>query len=103
MEAGLLDWMHYIHLDKIGHFALYFIFCITLLFGFYKHSRSDNSLSRSQFIAAIIISILYGIGIELLQASYFETRQFELLDILANSIGAMLGAIIFKRLLIKLI
>ena len=103
VEAGLLDWMHFSHLDKIGHFGLYFILCITLLFGFYKFSTSDDSPIRSQIIIAVLISILYGIGIEILQASCFETRQFELLDILANSIGAIVGAFVFKKLLIKLI
>ena len=45
---------------------------------------------------ALIISILYGISIEVIQFTFFPGRYFENLDILANIIGSFTGLFLFN-------
>ena len=46
---------------------------------------------------ALGISIIYGIGMEVVQYTFFPGRFFEIPDIIANIIGSILGLYLFKR------
>jgi membrane-bound lytic murein transglycosylase A len=74
------------HFDKIVHFSMYFILGILL------HQILEQK-KRILFLVAILI----GISIELLQTQV-PFRSFELMDILANTIGAGVG-ILFSFLI----
>lgn len=102
VEEGLLDWMGYLHLDKIGHFCLYFIFCITLLFGFSKWTGGYHNVKRSHIITSLLICIFYGIGIELFQHYFTENRKYEIMDMLANTLGAVAGYLVYQKVAPKL-
>lgn len=65
--------------DKVLHFLAYFGVTGAAYFGFPKAS----------WRLAVFV-ILWGIGIELVQWQ-LPTRMFELLDILANSLGCLAG------------
>ncbi|NJB81370.1 VanZ family protein [Wenyingzhuangia aestuarii] len=53
---------------------------------------------KLKFLHLILIIILYGIVIEVLQASLTVSRTGDLLDVMANSIGVILGYVILRLL-----
>ena len=73
------------HLDKIIHAGIYFIFCILWfvpLRGLFKNAT---------LLYVFLFSIFYGLLIELLQENLTSYRNFELEDILSNSIGSLIS------------
>lgn len=85
--------------DKIVHLSLHFVFAILLIKGFSRqYNYSEDSITI--YFYSVIISFLYGALIELLQATVFINREADVLDLMANFTGAMLGCltlIIFKK------
>lgn len=78
--------------DKIVHFCFYFGFnaliIITLIA--YKVKSVNKWL-----ILTTLIAILYGVAIEFIQK--YVDRDFDIYDIVANSIGAISAAIIISH------
>ena len=74
---------------------VYGIFCALLLGAFTQNRKL--SLEKKSVIIALGISIIYGIGMEVIQYSFFPGRFFEIPDIIANIIGSFLGVYLFKR------
>lgn len=85
----MLEW------DKVGHFGVYAVECFLLLLGFYRAGRR-----RPLF--AILIALLFGLTLEVLQYSFFPYRHFEWDDLLANTLGTLVGYGVFKRLIYHL-
>ncbi len=80
--------------DKIIHFLFYFLFVI--LWG----SAIKQTYSYFKYVLLIVlISIIYGIVIEILQNVLTNTRKADFNDVLANSAGSFVGSIIlyFRR------
>ena len=75
--------------DKLAHAAAYFVLAGLLLWGFHR----TTGLSPKAMTVAIMASVLYGIGMECIQYAYFPNRYFEVLDIIANIIGSILGVL----------
>ena len=71
--------------DKLGHFT--FHFGITFLwFLFWKTTyRTENKFA---FIKAFLFSFFFGIIIEICQGLFTTTRQSDINDIYANSVGS---------------
>ena len=89
----------FITLDKVGHLVVYGIFCMLLL-GAFTHNQT-LALEQKWVIIALGISIIYGIGMEVIQYTFFPGRFFEIPDIIANIIGSILGLYLFKRFIHK--
>lgn len=68
------------HFDKVTHIGAYFVLAALLV----------PALRRGA--AAIIIATLFGVLIETVQGLMTQSRNADILDALANFIGAMLGA-----------
>lgn len=84
------------HLDKLVHFFFYFIAAILGVLLIKEQTKGRLNLSRSIIFATLIV-IIYGIVIEVIQDTFTQSRSGELYDVLANSLGAFLGAgLIFK-------
>src|SRR5256885_16148496 len=76
----------YLPTDKLVHFFLHFVLTFFFLFAFYK-SRPE---SFKRFFGIIfLISLLYGILIELLQATIYTYRSAEVADVAANILGSL--------------
>ena len=78
-------------LDKLVHFCMYTIFAI--IWGL----KSDNK------IKILIFSILFGLGLEILQHILPFGRYFDWGDFIANSSGVLFGTIILFYLKKKII
>nr|WP_321221671.1 VanZ family protein [uncultured Psychroserpens sp.] len=84
--------------DKIRHFIAYFLFTV-LVYNYCKARNLTNAIPK-----AILSVIIYGIIIELLQKVMTSYRTLDVYDVLANSLGAVLAALIIivrKKLKLK--
>lgn len=87
--------MDFISLDKVGHLVFYGILCMLILAALTQNRTLP--LVKKWSIIALGISIIYGIGMEVIQYTFFPGRFFEIPDIIANIIGSFLGLYLFKR------
>ena len=92
-----VHWFDGISIDKIGHLAVYWMLTWLLIFASLKKSKNNSQV----YTKALLISIFYGVCLELLQLLIFVTRSFEFLDIIANISGSYLGYLTFKHLIGK--
>ena len=82
------------YFDKIEHCFAYLVLILSFLIAFKKTNRLTSGLS----IKLLLISSLYGFGLELAQYVFFPIRFFEWVDAIANLLGVLLGFLIFKLL-----
>ena len=80
--------------DKIYHVIAYLI--LSTLWGTY--AKKERNLIQVYSVAIMAISL--GASLEILQYLVNPDRTFDLLDILANTIGVAIGTIIVVRLTI---
>ena len=78
--------------DKYVHFTLHFVF--TMLWGLYAWKK-QNEMRLNKIAIIIVISICYGILIEILQETCTTTRHADIFDVLANGTGAIIALIVF--------
>lgn len=77
--------------DKIYHFLAYTIL-VLLWFGSFL---SSFKLKKTQaIIYAVILSVIFGIIIEVLQETITDYRDLDVYDVLANTFGAITAAIV---------
>ena len=79
-----------LHIDKIAHFSVFFIFTILLIRSF-RIQNYCHSFKKNPIFAAIIVSIIYGSVLEYLQGFSFIGRTRDILDLTANIIGSISG------------
>ncbi len=83
------------HFDKIVHFGLYVVFAL-LLVSENNTLRNKGGITKRSIFIALTIAILYGLLIEILQRYVFISRGADLLDFLANTLGAIFAIFIYK-------
>jgi VanZ family protein len=82
--------------DKIVHVAIYFILiCIWQMFFYIKNSHTYNF---KWAIGILIVSLFYGIIIEVLQELFTDSRSADVYDVVANLTGSIIGILFFKRI-----
>jgi VanZ family protein len=72
--------------DKVFHLGAHMVLVILVFCSAYKFKL------KKALILAILFSIIYGIIIEVLQERLTTDRQFDTIDMVANSLGALLAA-----------
>lgn len=82
-----------LHMDKIVHFFLFGGTVILLAYGIYRQRGRANI---SVLVTITVIAILYGLAIEFIQKYMVANRSFELMDVVADAVGAITGALIFR-------
>jgi len=88
-----------IYIDKWVHVTLHVVLVLLIFGGAFRITESTLS-SGAQFYI-ILISAFYGFLIELLQETLTTTRHFEWGDIIVDIIGAILGVILARYLMVK--
>ena len=84
--------------DVLLHFGIYFGQSVLLMLGF--NHFSIRSVSASQVMFILILTLFLGVIIEFVQEKFIEGRHFEWSDILFNSLGAIV-AVFLNRFLRK--
>jgi VanZ family protein len=87
------------NLDKLVHFTLFGTF-VFLWSVYYATKKEKNYNSHNRFTLILIIACLYGVATELMQKYFIPNRDYDIYDILADSIGAVVG-FLFVHLTIK--
>ena len=96
LPASIWD---FIAVDKVGHLVFYGILTYLIADGFYK--MKDSFINKKTLSISLIISSIYGICLEFMQYSLFPNRYFEILDIIANISGSIIGILFFKYIYYK--
>ena len=76
--------------DKLVHFTFYFVFVIL----WYRFLSIKNRHSKKNILILFIGSIFFGIIIEYCQYLFTKSRMAEALDVVANSLGSIVGIVI---------
>jgi len=80
--------------DKVAHCLAYFALALTWFFAlFFKTVTKKQVLKQTLLFLGLV---LYGIFIEFLQDRLTTYRTFDYYDMLANSIGVLIGFTIFR-------
>ena len=77
--------------DKYVHFTFHFVF-VTIWFLYYNCKNAKNSLKS--IVVIFLVSIFFGILIEIAQQDFTTTRKGDILDVFANTTGAFSAFII---------
>jgi VanZ family protein len=92
------------NIDKLVHFCFHFGFTL-LWFLFFK--KQFNSIDNYKpLLVSFVFSIFFGLTIEILQSKYTLTRSADMMDFLANSIGAtfaIIAVLLFSKLISKIV
>jgi len=75
-------------LDKLVHVGMFLVLAVLLAAAFKEQGRPSTFLST-----AVGVAILYGVGTEILQGMEALGRRTDAGDMIANAVGAMLGAV----------
>ncbi|MEM9545436.1 MAG: VanZ family protein [Bacteroidota bacterium] len=87
------NWLDIPHFDKLSHFAAY-----ALLVFFWSMALVQKTAKIKAARISFYGSIALGIVLEILQWQLNVGRHFEILDIIANIIGAIFGLIVFYKI-----
>ncbi|HTG67405.1 MAG TPA: VanZ family protein [Flavobacterium sp.] len=84
------------YIDKCVHFVFHFVFSILwfLVLDFYFKNQRRNKLLGIVFL----MSLCFGIAIELFQTFFTVTRNGDVIDVFANSTGSLLAILILDFL-----
>ena len=80
------SWSDVIGVDKLAHALVYAVFAVLLYLPLQNWRISAGW-------TATLLSALFGASMEFLQASLSTGRSFEFADMLANSVGAIIGTL----------
>lgn len=93
-DVGFLDIPY---LDKVVHLGLCLV--LTLLFCFpFRRSALSRQAVRSWIISIVLYGIAYGIIMEFVQKYAVRNRSFDVVDIVFDAIGCVIGGWIAWRL-----
>lgn len=87
-------------MDKVVHFTFYFVLVILGVKAIKKIFKTELEF-KNYLWYSVLFAIVYGIVIEFLQYGFTENRHGDILDVLANSVGALAGMFVVKRLVSK--
>jgi hypothetical protein len=83
-------WFNTYKLDKLVHVGLFAVFVFLWYNAFYPY------LTRRLY-SIIILSIVYGLLIELMQGLWIRNRSFDLFDVGADVAGSIAGFVLWSR------
>jgi len=81
--------------DKIFHFGAYVVFTILWYAAFLFNFKLEK---MKALLFATVFAVVFGIVIEVLQDTMTDYRAMDIYDVVANSLGALLTALILWRI-----
>lgn len=78
------------HADKVVHFIFYFVLVFLGVLAA-KQWIKIKSNTNTVLLYTFIFAFFYGILMEFFQYYFTENREGDILDVLANTLGAMVG------------
>lgn len=84
-------------LDKFVHFVLYSLLSIFTVVAVVSESRF-SVFQKHPLVYSFLYSFLFGTVLEIAQYTAVSDRSFELMDVVANAVGAGTGLLVFLYL-----
>ena len=84
--------------DKLVHSVIYCILSILLLLPFHKQYLSKQNRLKVVFLV-VFLTVFYGGFMEFLQDNIFINRSGNWYDFIANTIGAIIGVLIYPLII----
>ena len=81
------------YFDKIVHGVIYSIFTLVWFLNVAQWSKKN----KATYILVSLVLFIYGIIIEFIQGSFVANRTEDFWDVVANSIGIIVGIILFYK------
>lgn len=78
------------HMDKLVHFTFYFVMGSTLALAVRERTKGRLDQKKVMMIS-LFFSIIYGMFMEIMQYALTTDRHGDVLDALANTVGAFAG------------
>lgn len=82
-----------VNFDKYIHTLFHFIF--TMLWYLYFRLQFKNDNKYKPFVVSFVMSVLFGVFIEIVQQCCTQNRSGDLFDVFANILGATLAISLF--------
>ena len=92
-----INWQNKIWLDKWIHIILFLLLVYLWCWSYSKRNES----SKKVFITVTILFIVYGISMEIVQHFFIPLRSFDIGDIIADALGAVLGYFIAVKRIVS--
>jgi len=83
------------NIDLAVHFTFYCVFTFLLIVGNLRQSQFIL-LKEHPVLMALSVSIPFGGLVEIIQGTEFVSRSAEFADFIANSVGSLIGLILFR-------
>ena len=87
-------------LDKLIHGIIYL--SLSFLWISYLNRTKNYKTSGSPIFIILLLCLFYGIIIEALQELFIPLRKADIFDILANTIGSFLGALLYWNVKVRI-
>ena len=98
-EFPKITWLNKIWIDKWVHFLMFGILVILWCSAYRSKQKKGNF--RKVFIRITVLCLLYGIMMELVQHFFISFRTFEMIDIMADGAGCIVGLFVVNSWYIK--
>lgn len=77
--------------DKLAHFGVYALLSLLWLLVAIKR----RGMNITTFLWVFFVLFAYGMVIEVIQGNFIDSRSFDVWDIVANSVGIVLGMTVY--------
>ena len=81
--------------DSFAHAAMFAVLTFLMIVGL-KKQFTFPKLKHYSFRISFTLSFLFGVGIEFVQHYVVVSRSGDIIDVLANTIGCLLGIVLYK-------
>lgn len=79
------------HIDKIGHFGMYAVWAFLVFRAFF--AGGSISQNKSMWFSFLILTLI-GVTLEFGQDLLTDYRSYEVADMMANGLGALIGSLV---------
>lgn len=91
-----ISFLELLAFDKWVHAGIFFVLVLLMIRGF--RLQNGGWLFVNAFLISTVFSIAYGGVLEILQGAVFEDRSADIYDFIANSFGALVGVVLYRKL-----
>jgi len=83
------------YFDKIIHFSMYFVLVLSM---FSSYIKSFTIITIQIKITIVLLAALYGLSLEGVQYYFTADRSAEVADMIANTVGCVVGLFLYPTL-----
>jgi glycopeptide antibiotics resistance protein len=95
-----ISFLEILAFDKWVHAGIFFVLVVLMIRGF--RLQFNGWLNTNAVLVSLVFCIAYGGALELMQEAVFAERSADIYDFIANSVGAIAGVLLYRKLSAKL-